>query len=236
MRGAKGQGEVHAQVHVMSTSGFQAMAEPQDDRGQVLAPARRDGLLTIMTPVFPDKNTLALLHNQVRPLPRAAPSRWRPFGQEGLCYASRRSHREPTSRYVASSVPDGCDVDAIIPQQLDASYTVTEGRLNLSELHAAASTAPSASARCAGLHVRRLPAGVFVFSGGPVRWAPAPAVARGLPALQPAALLSTSLLWWPPQREVRRRDVSQAVHALSPAAGCMHTQAGVWLHSMLLWL
>ena len=68
------------QVHVMSTSGFQAMAEPRDERGQVLAPARRDGLLTMMTPVFPDNETLALLHNQVRPPPRL---RHRPAGGHG---------------------------------------------------------------------------------------------------------------------------------------------------------
>ncbi len=58
-------GLLPAQVHVIGANEPPPMAEPRDDRDQVLAPARRDGLLTIMTPVFPDNETLALLHNQV---------------------------------------------------------------------------------------------------------------------------------------------------------------------------
>lgn len=40
--------------------------EPPRDRGQWLVPARKDGLLSIMTPVYPDNETMALLFNQVR--------------------------------------------------------------------------------------------------------------------------------------------------------------------------
>ena len=39
--------------------------KPRGDRAQQRVPAGRDALLTIMTPVFPDNATLALLHNQV---------------------------------------------------------------------------------------------------------------------------------------------------------------------------
>ena len=68
------------QVHIVGANERPPMAEPWDERGQVLAPARRDGLLTMMTPVFPDNETLALLHNQVRPPPRL----WhRPAGGHG---------------------------------------------------------------------------------------------------------------------------------------------------------
>lgn len=58
------------QVHALVTTALPAMAQPRDERGQALATSLRDGLLTIMTPVFPDNDTLALLHNQVRPPPR----------------------------------------------------------------------------------------------------------------------------------------------------------------------
>ena len=59
----------HKQVHALGTITTPAMAEPQDERGQVQAKSLQDGLLTIMTPVFPDNDTLALLHNQVHPAP-----------------------------------------------------------------------------------------------------------------------------------------------------------------------
>lgn len=37
-------------------------------RGQWLVSARRDGVLSIMTPVFPDEENLSLLRNQVHGL------------------------------------------------------------------------------------------------------------------------------------------------------------------------
>ncbi len=41
--------------------------EPDPEaEAQRRVPAGRDSLLTILTPVFPDNATLALLHNQVR--------------------------------------------------------------------------------------------------------------------------------------------------------------------------
>ncbi len=66
---SEGAGRASTQVHALVTTESPAMAQPRDERGQALATSLRDGLLTIMTPVFPDNDTLALLHNQVRPLP-----------------------------------------------------------------------------------------------------------------------------------------------------------------------
>ncbi len=40
--------------------------EKPEEHGQWLVSARLDGLLSIMTPVYPDEETLALLLNQVR--------------------------------------------------------------------------------------------------------------------------------------------------------------------------
>ncbi len=56
---------VRPQVHIAGLHEAYRM-EPPRDRGQWLVPARKDGLLTIMTPVYPDNETMALLFNQVR--------------------------------------------------------------------------------------------------------------------------------------------------------------------------
>ncbi len=53
------------QLHVAGIDEVYEMEAPQD-RGQWLVSARRDGVLSIMTPVFPDPENLALLLNQVR--------------------------------------------------------------------------------------------------------------------------------------------------------------------------
>lgn len=42
--------------------------DPPKNRGQWLVSARFDGLLTIMTPIYPDEKNLALLLNQVHSL------------------------------------------------------------------------------------------------------------------------------------------------------------------------
>jgi len=41
------------------------MEEPKQ-RGQWLVPARQDGLMSILTPIYPDNATLSVLHNQLR--------------------------------------------------------------------------------------------------------------------------------------------------------------------------
>ena len=51
-----------------------AVDVPSPARGQRRVPAGRDALLTVMTPVFPDNATLALLHNQARLRPLGCPS------------------------------------------------------------------------------------------------------------------------------------------------------------------
>lgn len=38
--------------------------EPEH-RGQWVVPSRQDGLMSILTPIFPDNQTLPMLHNQV---------------------------------------------------------------------------------------------------------------------------------------------------------------------------
>ena len=52
------------QVHVPGIGEHYVM-DPPKDRGQWLVAARHDGLLSIMTPVYPDQPTLQLLLNQV---------------------------------------------------------------------------------------------------------------------------------------------------------------------------
>ena len=52
------------QVHVPGI-GEDYVMDPPKERGQWLVAARHDGLLSIMTPVYPDKATLQLLLNQV---------------------------------------------------------------------------------------------------------------------------------------------------------------------------
>ena len=53
------------QVHVAGIGEHDEMQAPQDRSETWLVDARRDGLLSIMTPVYPDNETMALLHNQV---------------------------------------------------------------------------------------------------------------------------------------------------------------------------
>jgi hypothetical protein len=53
------------QLHVAGLGEVYKMQQPRK-RGQWLVQARFDGLLTIMTPIWPDKENLALLLNQVR--------------------------------------------------------------------------------------------------------------------------------------------------------------------------
>jgi hypothetical protein len=53
------------QLHVAGLGDVYKMQQPRK-RGQWLVQARFDGLLTIMTPIWPDKENLALLLNQVR--------------------------------------------------------------------------------------------------------------------------------------------------------------------------
>lgn len=55
----------HLQLHVAGLGDVYKMQQPRK-RGQWLVQARFDGLLTIMTPIWPDKENLALLLNQVR--------------------------------------------------------------------------------------------------------------------------------------------------------------------------
>lgn len=55
------------QLHVAGLGEVYKMQQPRK-RGQWLVQARFDGLLTIMTPIWPDKENLALLLNQVRSL------------------------------------------------------------------------------------------------------------------------------------------------------------------------
>ena len=57
----------HLQLHVAGLGDVYKMQQPRK-RGQWLVQARFDGLLTIMTPIWPDKENLALLLNQVRSL------------------------------------------------------------------------------------------------------------------------------------------------------------------------
>ena len=53
------------QVHIAGIGEHYEMEAPRDRSETWLVDARRDGLLSIMTPVYPDNETMALLHNQV---------------------------------------------------------------------------------------------------------------------------------------------------------------------------
>ena len=53
------------QVHIAGMGEHYQMTAPQDRSEAWLVNARKDGLLSIMTPVYPDNETMALLHNQV---------------------------------------------------------------------------------------------------------------------------------------------------------------------------
>lgn len=53
------------QLHVAGIDEVYEMDTPRERREQWLVSGRRDGVLSIMTPVFPDPENLALLLNQV---------------------------------------------------------------------------------------------------------------------------------------------------------------------------
>lgn len=53
-------------VHIAGMGEQYEMQPPQDRSQPWLVNARKDGLLSIMTPVYPDNETMALLHNQLR--------------------------------------------------------------------------------------------------------------------------------------------------------------------------
>ena len=108
-----------------------------------------------------------------------------------------------------------------------SSCTVPEGRLNLSEFHAAASTAPSASAWYADLRLPAgapcLPAGLFV-EFAPLR------PCEGCPAAERTA---QRFQWLDGHHRERSDAVThRGLIMLSPQAGCVHIQTGVGLQSM----
>jgi hypothetical protein len=56
---------LNLQVHIAGIGEHYEMEAPQDRSETWLVNARKDGLLSIMTPVYPDNETMSLLHNQV---------------------------------------------------------------------------------------------------------------------------------------------------------------------------